>query len=57
MTPEIKNYLERLLVITKDIAEPRGPQDAPSRYSLSYLFGYIHAAQTFIDALPKKPKA
>lgn len=36
-------YISRLFVILDDIKELRGSREAPSRYSLQYLFGYLEA--------------
>ena len=39
-------WVERLLHIADDINETRGTMDAPSRYSLQYLFGYIESLRS-----------
>lgn len=44
MTPELKSWLQRLLEIVDEMRELRGLIDAPSKYSISYLFGYIESA-------------
>ena len=52
MDKELKEWLQRLLDIAVNINEPRGTQDAPPRYSLQYLFGYIESGRSFLNRTP-----
>ena len=46
---EFEIWAKRLLEIAGEINTPRGSLDAPSRYTLDYLFGYIESVRSLLD--------
>jgi hypothetical protein len=44
-----REWVERLLDISDDMNRSRGSSDAPSVYSLQYLFGYIDSGRSLIE--------
>lgn len=44
-----KEWAVRLIEIANNMNEPRGTQDAPSRYTFQYLFGYIKSIESFLN--------